>query len=151
MTKLGDRLKELRGRLGLSQTEAAVKLGTYQQRYAHWENEITKPDPEELKKLADVFGVSSDWLLGRKTLIAQDEQTEYITTTPADPITIELLLIVRALNAESKKAVLQYAKEKLIIQKSKGTDRNLHAALDKLKRSPLGQEAAKKKKKEKSA
>lgn len=149
--KLGDRLKQLRKNLGLSQTEIAVKLDTYQQRYAHWENGITNPDPEEIKKLADVFGVSSDWILSRKTSRVQEEQAEYVTTTPTDPLTTELLLIVRILNPESKKAVLQYAKEKLIVLKSRGTDKNLHDEINKLKRSPIGQEVSRKKRKEKSA
>ena len=40
---------------------------TYQQRWQHWESGHTQPDPEEVGKLSDAFGVSSDYLLGRDT------------------------------------------------------------------------------------
>ena len=116
---LGDRLRHLREKLEWSQKDAAYRLGTYQQRYAHWENEITKPDPDEIKKLADVFGVSSDWLLGRKTSMVQEEQAEYVTTHPADPLTTSLLLIVRSLDSQSKKDVLKYAEEKKMVSQVK--------------------------------
>ena len=146
---IGGRLRQLRKNLDLSQAEAAVKLGTYQQRYAHWETGHTRPDPDELKKIADVFGVSSDWLLGRKASMAQEEQAEYVSSHPTDSITTELLLTVHTLDLEAKKAVLQYAKEKGLVAKMKGsTDKKLRDALDQLRQSPIGQAAERKRKRE---
>lgn len=62
---LGGRLKQVRKELDLSQSEMAAKLGTYQQRYAHWETGHTRPDPDELKNIADVLNITADWLIGR--------------------------------------------------------------------------------------
>ena len=60
------RLKELRLQHGFSQEELAEKIGIKQNSYSDWENGKCKPNYEKLEKLADFFGVSLDWLFGRK-------------------------------------------------------------------------------------
>ena len=65
-----NRLKEIRKSKGLNQTEVANMLGITQNAYSYWENDKVKIDNNSLKKLADFFNVSVDYLLGRdeKTL-----------------------------------------------------------------------------------
>ena len=60
-----DRLKTLRKQMGKTQTDIANYLGISYQAYAHYESGRRAPDPQSLKKLADYFGVSVDYLLGR--------------------------------------------------------------------------------------
>ena len=60
------RLKELRLQHGFSQEELAEKIGIKQNSYSDWENGKCKPNYEKLEKIADFFGVSLDWLFGRK-------------------------------------------------------------------------------------
>ncbi|MGM0853105.1 MAG: helix-turn-helix domain-containing protein [Bacillota bacterium] len=60
---LTKRLKELRGKS--TQEEVAGKLGISRARYSHYENGRSEPDTETLNKLADIFNVSTDYLLGR--------------------------------------------------------------------------------------
>ena len=60
------RLKELRLQHGFSQEELAEKIGIKQNSYSDWENGKSKPNYEKLEKIADFFGVSLDWLFGRK-------------------------------------------------------------------------------------
>ena len=60
------RLKELRLQYGFSQEELAEKIGIKQNSYSDWENGKCKPNYEKLEKIADFFGVSLDWLFGRK-------------------------------------------------------------------------------------
>ena len=60
------RLKELRLQHGFSQEELAEKIGIKQNSYGDWENGKCKPNYEKLEKIADFFGVSLDWLFGRK-------------------------------------------------------------------------------------
>ena len=45
--------------------ELAKRVGAYQSKYRNWEADINEPDMETINRLADVLGVSSDWLLGR--------------------------------------------------------------------------------------
>lgn len=59
------RLKELRKEHGLSQVALASQLGISQQAVGKWENARSTPDPATLNRLADIFQVTVDFLLGR--------------------------------------------------------------------------------------
>jgi transcriptional regulator with XRE-family HTH domain len=61
----GDRLRELRQQKNLTQEEAAKFLNISRGTYAHYEINKRQPDFRTLEKLADFFGVSTDYLLGR--------------------------------------------------------------------------------------
>lgn len=58
------RIKELRIASGLSQKELAGKLGIKPNTLSQYETEKRSPDPEMLKKIADFFEVSIDYLIG---------------------------------------------------------------------------------------
>lgn len=60
-----DILKSLRKSQGLSQTELANRLGFTQQAVARWEIGKNPPDLDTLVQLADLFDVSTDYLVGR--------------------------------------------------------------------------------------
>ena len=64
---LGKRIMENRKRLGLTQDALAEKLGVTAQAVSKWENDQSCPDITTLPKLADIFGISTDALLGRDT------------------------------------------------------------------------------------
>ena len=61
---LGQRISELRTALGWSQVDLAKKLGVAKQTVSNWENENIQPSIEMLIRLAKLFGVSADYLLG---------------------------------------------------------------------------------------
>ncbi|SFA47763.1 Transcriptional regulator, contains XRE-family HTH domain [Parageobacillus thermantarcticus] len=62
----GMRIKELRIKRGLSQENLAKKLGMNRVNISHYERGvITKIPSDVLAKLADIFGVSTDYLLGK--------------------------------------------------------------------------------------
>lgn len=64
-TNIGARLKELREKAGLTQVELARFIGVAQNTYANYENE-NRSVPDDIKlKLADFFGISLDFLIGR--------------------------------------------------------------------------------------
>jgi len=58
---------ENRKRLGLTQDALAEQLGVTAQAVSKWENDQSCPDIATLPKLADLFGVSVDTLLGRQS------------------------------------------------------------------------------------
>ena len=62
---LAQRVKALRSKAGLSQTELADKLVATREDVAGWESGQSSPDIETLKSLAALFGVSTDDLLGK--------------------------------------------------------------------------------------
>lgn len=62
---LGKRIMEHRKRMKLTQDQLAEQLGITAQAISKWENDQSCPDITVLPKLADIFGVSTDELLGR--------------------------------------------------------------------------------------
>ena len=69
-----DRLRYLREKKGLSQTEAAKKLGIVRTTYSNYEAGNREPDNETLRKLAEFYEVSVDYLLGVE---AQSQTMDY--------------------------------------------------------------------------
>lgn len=66
MTIFPERLKQLRLKKGLTQTELGEKVGVKQNTFTNWENGKREPSFENLIKLADLLEVSLDWLFGRE-------------------------------------------------------------------------------------
>lgn len=62
---LGNRIKRLRSARGLTQTELAVRLNMSKQAVSNWENDNIMPSIDMLMRLADFFGVTTDYLLER--------------------------------------------------------------------------------------
>lgn len=61
---LGKRIMSHRKRLGLTQDALAEKLGITAQAVSKWENDLSCPDISMLPRLAAIFGVTTDELLG---------------------------------------------------------------------------------------
>jgi len=62
----GERLHQLREEAGLTQAQVSEKLGISLRAYAFWEREPTAVRTEQLAILAELFGVSADFLIGRQ-------------------------------------------------------------------------------------
>lgn len=73
------RVRQLREEAGLSQVEFAAKLKAGQSTVAGWEAATKEPNYNRLIEIADFFGVSTDYLLGRT-----DERTGHIIEKPAE-------------------------------------------------------------------
>ena len=65
-------MKELRKQLGITQKDLAERLNVSFQTISKWENGINLPDITYLPKLADIFGVSTDILLGLKPFVIEN-------------------------------------------------------------------------------
>lgn len=63
---LGERLKLCREKKGLSQKEAAEKIGVKNNTLSNYESGERRPDYEILVRLADLYDVSLDYLLTGK-------------------------------------------------------------------------------------
>ena len=62
--EFSERLKNLRKKAHLTQTDVAEKLGISQQAYASWERGVKKPTQDNLVKIAQVLNASVDYLVG---------------------------------------------------------------------------------------
>ena len=65
MLKLSERLRSLRKEQALTQTEAAKAAGISLKSYCWYESGERVPDADVLVRIADFYGVSADYLLGR--------------------------------------------------------------------------------------
>lgn len=63
---LGDRIRSLREKNNLTQEQIAKKIGISRGTYAHYEINKRRPDYETLIKIAEIFDVSTDYLLTGK-------------------------------------------------------------------------------------
>ena len=64
---IADRLKGLRKQNHMTQTALAERLNVTQTAISQWETDRTRPDQELLGKIASIFSVSVDYLLGENT------------------------------------------------------------------------------------
>ena len=67
MMELGKKIKQLRFKAGLTQEQLAEKLGIGAQSVSKWENAVAMPDITALPLLAEIFGVSIDYLFDLTT------------------------------------------------------------------------------------
>lgn len=106
MEQLGDRVRKLREGRNMTQTELSEILGmkTYTT-VSKWEKNENFPKGKDLKKLAEIFNVTSDYLLGLADsklgkITAQSEKNEIIS-------------IYEQLEEQRQEKVLDFAKEQL--------------------------------------
>ena len=60
----GERIARLREENGLTQEELSLKIGISRAALSHYEKNRRQPDYDIIRKLADFFGVSVDYVLG---------------------------------------------------------------------------------------
>ena len=60
---LSDTIKEIRRKNYLNQTAFAKRIGVSQSAVSQWENDLTRPNSEQLKTISDTFGISVDDIL----------------------------------------------------------------------------------------
>lgn len=98
------RLKQIRKERGIKQTTLCAAFGIAQSTLSSWENSIYEPDQNTTLKLADYFGVSVDYLLGRdaptpaptdNTITAERLRALGIDTDKLENLTDEQLSVIR--------------------------------------------------------
>ena len=97
MVDFGNTLKKLRLQEGLTQQELATRLGVTKSVVSYYELQERYPSPEILTKLASVFHVTTDYLLG----IVQTETIDLTGLDDENIITVKRL--VSSLRAKNKK------------------------------------------------
>ncbi|MTD30194.1 helix-turn-helix domain-containing protein [Planomicrobium sp. YIM 101495] len=114
---LGRKIKQLRDREGYQQKDFATKLGVSNVVLSRYESDERKPDYDTLLKIADLFEVSVDYLLGRteKTELNEDERTRnhYMSKISSEFPDMELMFDeMESLSAEDMQEVYEYIKFK---------------------------------------
>lgn len=61
---IGQRIKELRQSSKISQKKLADAVGVDKRAVIFWEQEVNEPKASYIKKIAEYFGCTADYLLG---------------------------------------------------------------------------------------
>ena len=80
LTTVGARLRFARSQKHLRQADVAGRLRVAGSRVSEWENDVYIPNSSNLDQLAEIYGVSTTWLL-RETDLARARQTGLGGTT----------------------------------------------------------------------
>lgn len=83
-------IKEIRNRKGLTQAEVAAAIGVSPVVYSRYETGSRQPSVDVLVQMADIFGVTVDYLLGR-----QDVESSTLSSFEVD-------LLVASRNADER-------------------------------------------------
>lgn len=75
---LGERLRDLREEFNYDQKDLGRKLHITASAYGYYEQERNEPPLETLVKIAEIYNVSTDYLLGLSDI--RDSPAEYATT-----------------------------------------------------------------------
>lgn len=111
-----DRLGYLLYKYSVNKSELARKLGIAFSTVHRWFNEDRMPNYVTLQKLADIFGVSVEWLMGQTDSVNEEEIFDPSTMlTDADPDTIkeddldeEIVRLIRGLNPQQMQRVRDF-------------------------------------------
>ena len=112
MLSLGNRIQELRKKAGLTQQELAKKIEISHPQIVRYENKNVQPPADVLAKIANVFGVSIDYLVFGNTsdkaqqtlkdaeLIKQFEKIDNLPEEEKETILKVIAAFVRDFNAK---------------------------------------------------
>lgn len=103
MAKFGVLLSALRQDRGMTQKQLAKVLYVSDGTISNYENGVHYPDVEKLMEIADFFGVTTDYLLGRcKNNLSPDVFSE---TLLGQGTTGDWIETIRSLDADQKQAL----------------------------------------------
>jgi len=77
----GERIASLREKLSMTQEDLSNKLGISRASLSHYENNRRAPDYETIVKIANLFHVSIDYLIGRTEdphMVLDEEVREFV-------------------------------------------------------------------------
>ena len=100
---LADKIIENRKKNGWSQEELADRLGVSRQSVSKWEGAQAVPDMKKIVQLAEIFGVSTDYLLR--------DDIETVQAMEPAPVDSGLEDTVRAVSMEEANAFLTHNKK----------------------------------------
>ena len=76
-----NKFKEARMRCGIAQKTVASKLEVSIQSVSNWENDTRAPSRENVMKMAEMYGVTTDYLLGKDV-----EENQHVVETKKEPV-----------------------------------------------------------------
>jgi transcriptional regulator with XRE-family HTH domain len=94
MNNFAERLHELRKGAGLTQKELAVRLDLSERLISYYEKGQKRPTMDSLMKIAEYFGVSTDYITGKTDFKPNESfaaQTKLFVESEDDPLSIPII------------------------------------------------------------
>lgn len=101
-------LKELRTQKKISQQTLAYHLNISQQSVYKYENDIAEPDISTLKKMADFFETSIDYLVGYTDI---SQKHDYYVEDSLNSDELRHITLYRKLSPSKRKALTHFLEE----------------------------------------
>ena len=98
-----DNLREIREKKGITQINLSIEIEVSQEMISHYEIGESKPNIDNLMKLADYFNCSTDYLLNRTNIPTMVKDLDKDNTVTAD-----ILYKYNALSDENKQHLISY-------------------------------------------
>jgi len=89
---IGRRIKELRIKKGLSQQQLGEIIGVTKVSVCGYENGSRVPSLETFEQMAELFGTTTDYLLGREIMIKDSNTREIVGSMSEDDVNLILEL-----------------------------------------------------------
>ena len=112
---IGEKIRQLRREKDWSQGQLAIKLGISERHISRYENEKFTPSASTLKKIAEVFGVTIDYLLSCNN--PEDDNKPLQIADIKDPELLECFLEADELE-ESDREVVKKLVQAFVIKKN---------------------------------
>ena len=116
LNNLSERIAWYRKKCGLTQEELAEKCSVTPQAVSKWENGLTAPDISLLPRLGEVFGATTDELLG-----VERPNTAMLAPADFDPAKAIMKIRVESADGDRVSVNLPVAVMKIVLQ-SEGLD-----------------------------
>ena len=111
LNNLNERIAYYRRKCGLTQEELAEKCSVTPQAVSKWENGLTSPDISLLPRLGEVFGITTDELLG-----VERPETAVLATGAFDPAKAIMKIRVETEDGDRVSVNLPLAVAKIVLQ-----------------------------------
>lgn len=85
---IGKRIKDMRLKMGMNQQQLGDLLGVTKVSICGYENGTRTPGLDTFCKMADIFGTTTDYLLGKEIPIYSEEEHAYLGRVSRDDVDI---------------------------------------------------------------
>ena len=111
LVEFGKRIRELRQACGLTQKAVAERLQIHRTTYTKYEMGCVAPDHQGLVRMAELFGVSVDVLLGHTPNMVADDEEQNFTLSAEER---ELVQLYRQLSTVRQQEVVRRVRSAFI-------------------------------------
>ena len=115
LSPLAMRLRMLRKQHHMTQADVAKVLNLHRTSYTNYETDGSHPDPATLCVLAELFGVTADYLLGKDGEALADALQDNVTVVALSPEEMELVTSFRRLTEKQQQSLLNIQRDLLDI------------------------------------